>query len=238
MHEFLESHKAVTMILACLAASGCGDQGQPPRGGQQQSRQPVTPQLETDVKFLNEAIELVKAGRTSTIDISRHPNIGDEQLKALRGLKGLRFLRADNIRVTSRGLEHLATLPDLQGLWLSNTAITDAGLKRIARIKSLRVLVIDRVRITDNGLAALVQLPNLEHLSLWRNYITDAGCRHIGRMSELRHLSLDETKVTDAGLKHLRHLKNLEYLSVWRTDVTDEGIRELKRALPELNVNR
>jgi hypothetical protein len=44
--------------------------------------------------------------------------------------------------------------------------------------------------------------------------------------------------VTDAGLKQLANLKVLHELHLYYINVTDAGVAGLKRALPDLNINR
>jgi len=47
---------------------------------------------------------------------------------------------------------------------------------------------------------------------------------------------LNSTSVSDAGLVHLQGLTQLKVLGLSNTQVTEAGISELKRALPELQV--
>jgi hypothetical protein len=51
-------------------------------------------------------------------------------------------------------------------------------------------------------------------------------------------LDLTDTRVTDAGLKELAGLQQLRTLRVRATQVTEAGAAELRKALPELVVER
>lgn len=57
-------------------------------------------------------------------------------------------------------------------------------------------------------------------------------------MTSLQRLQLRETSVTDAGLVPLRELTKLEFLGLAKTHVTDAGVADVKRALPNLRIER
>ena len=50
-------------------------------------------------------------------------------------------------------------------------------------------------------------------------------------------LNLYNTKVTDAGLASLKDMKFLYKLYAWQSGVTEKGAAELKKALPNIDVN-
>ena len=91
--------------------------------------------------------------------------------------------------------------------------------------------------LVTTGLEHLKGL-NIEVLCLEDTQVTDAGLKHLKRLPKLSWLELGNTKVTDAGLEHLRSLTGLERLHLDGTQVTDAGVNELKRALPNLEVER
>ena len=56
--------------------------------------------------------------------------------------------------------------------------------------------------------------------------------------TKLTYLNLYATKITDAGLRQLGGLSALAHLYVWQSAVTPAGIAELRKALPECEVDR
>jgi hypothetical protein len=58
-----------------------------------------------------------------------NPDVTDEVLENLRGMKKLRKLDLGNTQITDRGLAVLRDMPTLEELYLQNTAITDAGIR-------------------------------------------------------------------------------------------------------------
>jgi hypothetical protein len=68
--------------------------------------------------------------------------------------------------------------------------------------------------------------------------VTDKGLVHLKGMVNLEYLNLYGTGVTDAGLAQLAGLKKLKSLYLWQTKVTDAGVAKLKKALPQVQVDR
>jgi hypothetical protein len=52
----------------------------------------------------------------------------------------------------------------------------------------------------------------------------------------LEVLLLTDTQITDAGLRHLKGLYHLRLLRLVNTKVTEDGVDDLKKALPDLEV--
>ena len=115
---------------------------------------------------------------------------------------------------------------------------TDAGLVHLATLRNLQGVYLWGPQITDTGLANLSGLSNLKDLYLSGTQITDAGLVHLATLNKLQDLELAETPITDAGLVHLSGLKDLEYLDVRETKVTDMGCEKLQEALPYCTVWR
>ena len=66
--------------------------------------------------------------------------------------------------------------------------------------------------------------------------VTDVGIEHLRGLTQLCELALANTRITDAGLKHLHGLAQLQWLVLHNTAVTDAGVTELKKALPDLQI--
>lgn len=116
------------------------------------------------------------------------------------------------------GDDLVALLADLEHrlVWLnlSRTAITDASLDVVGRLRELRRLDLSRTAVTDEGVSRLAGLAKLEYLNLYG------------------------TSIGDPSLRQIEKLKSLRKLFVWRTAVTDEGVARLRRARPDLHVDR
>jgi hypothetical protein len=180
----------------------------------------------------------VRDGVSDTIDGARTPKIRDQTLQAIVGLGGLRHLVLDGCPITDAGLVHVAEVPELESLSLSETRITDQGLAVLTGLPQLRFLRLDRVGVTDRGLEWVGKIRSLRTVSLWQARITGNGLKHLSELPELCILSLDETPIDDGDLAALHRAPRLGYLSVWKTRVSARAGRELETALPNLHVNR
>jgi hypothetical protein len=126
-----------------------------------------------------------------------HPWIGEEAFGEVTGVQLL------DTPATDDDLRHLAAVPTVERLWLSNTQVTDAGLRHLRVCPKLRMLTLDGLPITDDGLAQLLVLTELEDVSLNRTKITDAGLEHLAKLPKLKHLWLRGAPITDAGYRRL-----------------------------------
>lgn len=148
-------------------------------------------------------------------------------LEKIRTLGGVAMALAENVNVVNvdfslagPGVDDAAlgslrpVAPQLVGLNLAGTSVTDGGLEALAPLLQLRRLHLERTGIGDSGLGALKGL------------------------SELRYLNLYGTKVTDRGLAALKGLRNLRKLYVWQTEVTEAGAKELDGSIAGLEVDR
>ena len=123
------------------------------------------------------------------------------------------YLNADG-KITA---EHLALLKELKGLVhlnLRGQPVTDDQLSLLKDLTDLTELHLEKTKITDKGLEQLKNLVNLEYLNLYG------------------------TQVSDAGLAHLDGMKKLKRLYLWQTKVTDDGVVKLKKAVPNVDINR
>jgi len=61
--------------------------------------------------------------------------------------------------------------------------------------------------------------------------------KHIEGLTNLMSINLYNTKVTDAGLATLKNMKFLRKVYAWRSGITEKGATDLKKALPNVDVN-
>jgi hypothetical protein len=79
---------------------------------------------------------------------------------------------------------------------------------------------------------------SLQNLDLSGTEVTDAGLAYLRTLPGLRVLELNNTAVSDAGLEQLKGVTSLRFLSVKGTHVGAVGARSLRKALPDLSIER
>jgi Leucine Rich repeat len=167
----------------------------------------------------------------------QHSPLGDADMQALGRFEQLRALMAGGTKVSNSGLAEVAKLPRLQILFLAGTQITDKGLAKLTALPALQGLDISNDGITDAGLREVARIEKLHILRLVRTKITDEGLKELTKLPHLDTLDLQDTKVSDLGMKELARCARLRCLKLLsRTDVTQAGVNELRKALPECQV--
>jgi Leucine-rich repeat (LRR) protein len=198
--------------------------------------------LETrdDVRWqaLGEAVGEVSvpAGKAVRLDLSRE----NKDLLPLAALEpnDLQVLCCESVELGDDELRHLAHLTGLREIDLAGATIHGTGLKHFAGLRRLKRLWLNGTQVGDNELACLLDLPSLRELGLSRTPTGDAGTVHVGKMTSLELLDLS-AGVGDEGLGRLRSLINLRWLSAGNSGVTNEGLAHLEgmTRLEYLNLN-
>ena len=130
--------------------------------------------------------------------------------------------------MTDAMLERISDLEHVVSLRLSNSkALTDEGIKHLARMPQIRHLDLTQTGVTDRGLEVLRHLPNLESLSLVFTRITDDGIRHLRGCNALQQLNLMWTNTGDGAIRSLAGMPRLSRL-VSGNNVTDNGLAALR----------
>lgn len=115
----------------------------------------------------------------------------------------------------------------------------DAALFALLKsVPSIVELNLAGIQFAPADLANVASLKNLTILNLSGTNVTDEGLTAVENLEKLQSLNLFSTGITDAGLPHIGHLKNLHRLYLAETKVTDAGVDTLKKALPEVQINR
>jgi Leucine Rich repeat len=155
--------------------------------------------------------------------------VTDNDFIHLAALPRIRFLYLTNTgpRVTDAGLAHLPRPDRLVSFVAGGTAVGNEFAKRLATADGMDTLFLGGTRVSDEGLLALSTLGQLLNLSIDNTEVTDAGLDALQGMRELRCLRLDGTRITDAGLAKLAWHKALTTVQLNRTAVTDAGLRRL-----------
>ena len=127
-------------------------------------------------------------------------------------------------------------LPELGGVALHNSQITDAGLEHLARLDNLWTVDLNGQQATRKGLAYLGDLPSLGRVRLYGRSVTNATLANFDELPNLQRLTVSNANVTNTGLVNLKSLPNLRQLSLIRTGVTDDGAEKLREALPNCEI--
>jgi serine/threonine protein kinase len=165
--------------------------------------------------------------------------LSDQGLAAVGRLKGLQSLNVVGTEVSDQGFRQL-DLPNLGGLSLARSKITDKGVSYIASLlRRIRWLSLQDTKVTDNGLTYLIDLNSLATLKLNRSQVTDNGMTRIKRLHRLSMLDLAGDNITDAGVSILSEMSALKELDLQNTKITDRSIDVLSRMrmLERLNVS-
>ena len=162
----------------------------------------------------------------------------DESMEKIKDcFPRLKKLRISKSRVSTEGLAHLTKLVHLEELDNSECSqIFDDGLVHLSEMKQLKRLNLWRLVITNEGVKHLAGLTKMQWLNLDNTQVTDAGLEHLAAMKELSFLHLGSTYITDEGLVHLEGLTALKDLKVTRTAVTESGAAQLKKKLPDTDI--
>jgi hypothetical protein len=134
-------------------------------------------------------------------------------------------------QMTDEMLERISHLEHVVSLRLSNSkTLSDEGIRHLARMPQLRELDLSQTAVTDRGLEVLRHLPNLESLSLVFTRVTDAGLEHARDCHSLRRINLMWTNTGDGSIHALAGKEQLTHF--WSgNNVTDAGLAAL-HALP------
>jgi hypothetical protein len=138
-----------------------------------------------------------------------------------------RGLMTDDLLARIAEIDHVTTL----GIGGSRQ-LTDDGLQHLARMPQLQELNLSEYpggRLTDRGLEVLRHLPNLRWFEMtWQRGITDAGISNLRFCDGLEHVDLMGTPTGDGAIEALQEKPKLRYFSTGR-QVTDAGLQLLHR---------
>jgi len=101
----------------------------------------------------------------TSLEVSNLENM-DPLLEGLKGSSAIRYVYVGNAGGSVRGINALATCPNLQILFFDNIEMDDQTLAAIANIKSLRRLKLSRCRAGVNQLPVLLKFKNIDVVDL------------------------------------------------------------------------
>jgi hypothetical protein len=170
----------------------------------------------------------------ATNTIEPRPPVSDRDWEAILAVMeehGITGLKAAG-QMTDAALERLSRLRHVTRLILDGTGrLTDAGVRHLADMPQLRDLDLSDHpggTITDRGLEALGHLTELRHFKMcWQGAVTDGGVAHLAHCDRLESVNLLGTRTGDGALRALAGKAGLRDLKTGRL-VTDAGLRLLR----------
>lgn len=174
-------------------------------------------------------------------------SVTDDGLRRLEGMTNLVHLgigyrnpgrgrTGPRTKITDAGLAHLAKLPQLQSLNLTDAAITDAGLAAVENLPNLSSLALSRTDVRGPGLAHLQSRPALTYLYISGDTLTDEGLTALAGVTSLQHLELVGIGLNPEQLPLLLRLPRLIGLGLHGCGLLDEEVDALRKARPTLKI--
>jgi len=84
-------------------------------------------------------------------------------------------LRLEGPQFDDKALAHVAKFPELEGLSLARSAVTDAGLEKLPVLKNLERITLVGTKVTNRGLKAVGKMPALQQVWLDESKLLTAG---------------------------------------------------------------
>lgn len=162
-------------------------------------------------------------------------SITDASIKEIAKCKNLRKLELGHAKITGSGLQFLSGLKHLTYLDLSYNPVVDDSLAKIVA-PQLKGLILTKTKITDKALASVAKFRLLEVLSVRDTGITDTGIKQLAGLRDLEFLDISSTAVTDAGLLELTSLSKLKKISAFNTKITKNGLNEFLKSVPNCDL--
>ena len=187
------------------------------------------------------------ARRIRELNLLYAEQITDQGMNAIKLWKELRHLNVRGTRIGDGTMAVAGTLPQIETLDVSATAITENGLDNLIPLVKLKRLELGRNRLREDALVILRLVNDLEWLDLSgpravnRNQRSDANAmasalvEAIGELSLLRVLKLGHLTMDAAGLKHLAgKLPRVERLGLELCPRVDDVCLAVLAAWPSL----
>jgi Leucine-rich repeat (LRR) protein len=149
-----------------------------------------------------------------------------DQIEIIAGAECVRTL-FDRHYLREADFETIASLPNLEGLWLGSD-LTPGSVRRLGHLEKLRRLKLFNCRLGEDTAKELTKL-NLTELNLNEVEVAPLAWQSIGQLAGLRSLELYETPIADADLTRLSGTPQLRTLYIHRASLTDTGAFAIAR---------
>ena len=176
------------------------------------------------------ALPVLRSLRLSMISFVEG-RIGPVQLSHLRGLDTLEELDIANTGVTGADFESVfPTVPRLRVLGLGQNPITPESLLHLAFLPALEDLRLSEISLPDHIFAAVTALPTLRSLTLYEVYVGDGVLSRLTQAAQLRELTLQGGMLDFEGLGFVTAMPHLHKLDLAGTDgVTRHDLHYLRQ---------
>lgn len=162
--------------------------------------------------------------------------VSEAAIQAMTGCTQVTTLAVSGPKVTSSTLAAIVErFPQLERLYVADTAIDGQGLQQLKNVPKLKQLSLAGTQIHDEDLAPLRALTNLAWLSLDGAPLTDGAVAQLAAIKSLKVLSLDDERL-GAGDNMMEAGMLPESPERKASQVTDAGIEELRAALKNTNI--
>ncbi|MBX3156311.1 MAG: hypothetical protein KF773_09960 [Deltaproteobacteria bacterium] len=160
------------------------------------------------------------------LDLAGTP-VDDARAAAMLAFPNLRMLRLDGTPITDAALRATPG-PHLAELFLSKTAVGDAGLAILDHTPKLRALGLGETKVGDATLARIAKLSDLRTLVLSRTTAAREAIDKLGALRELERLYVSETRAGDSLIDALAPCRDLRVLHLANTDVSEHALPTLR----------
>ncbi|MSV29863.1 MAG: hypothetical protein EXQ52_14120 [Bryobacterales bacterium] len=155
---------------------------------------------------------------------------GDQAMRHIARIPGLRKLRAQGSVATDDGFIALSQSASLERFWGRECPnLTGRGFVALSRMPALQSLGVSCRNVDDQALGSLPRFPALRELTPIG--VTDEGFRHVGLCERLERLSCMYCRdTTDVATQHIAGLQLKSYYA-GLTQITDHSLEILGRML-------
>lgn len=191
---------------------------------------PISLTAEQELLSYPELLNYFRPNEIGTVNLHDSQVLPVKLLQALTKQPQLHGLELRGTRLSDKDIPLLEKFQALGSLDIGNTKITSAALAKCKILPKLKSLQVGMLSEATPVLTALVKSNNLTELNLSNVKLSTADYALISQMTNLQILSLKESAIKDADLLKLSSLPNLTTLYIDRCgNLTPTTIDTLKR---------
>jgi hypothetical protein len=147
-----------------------------------------------------------------------------------------------SVFITGDGMGVFSGPAGVISITLETKNVGDAELEKVGtsfeKFRQMTRLSLRGSRVTDAGSAHLSSIKSVNEMDVSVTRIGDAGIVQLRRICpRVSSLNLDSTGISDVGLVQLRAFERLRHVRVTNTSISKRAVQELKRRMPDLEVD-